>query len=385
MSGTFYTESTRPSPDIEDDDDDYVFVTEEQLARYYIQDELREDPLWRDITLWECIFEDALRYGGDLSASVQPAVDVRAQGDSSVAYSQLVALSWSMSEFGLPGGGTSLRHSYTHTLSLSLSLSVCLSVCLSPNHVPIRYLCPSHLVPTEIQAFVDKLCLQHGVDPTARDLLAAQIRSLTFVEEPSRPDAIEKHVSPAMTAKGGPNSPTVASKGELPSPALNASAASPPAPVDTASFEERLILAKKLKDFGNELFKDGQYYEAIRQYLQAVNLIMEMQSETPGLADQLDVVTQSCHLNIAASALQMKDYHLTVEFCRKAMASDSGNIKARFRLGLAYARLGKIILALRQIRTVVQFVPDDQQALSELARLQELFRLCRLLLVLGER
>ncbi len=81
--------------------------------------------------------------------------------------------------------------------------------------------------------------------------------------------------------------------------------------------EEKLENSTKTKDAGNELFKQGKFGRAVNKYKKAmkvINIEHSMSDEQKQQAKQLKV---TCHINMAACDLKLKDYKSCIADCNK--------------------------------------------------------------------
>lgn len=89
-------------------------------------------------------------------------------------------------------------------------------------------------------------------------------------------------------------------------------------------------LAKQFKDQGNEEFKKGDIEAALKEYERAVEYIeFVKEPEVPALEAVL-------RCNLSLIAMKNKNVKLAIDHALKATQADSKNIKAFFRLAMAY-------------------------------------------------
>lgn len=120
--------------------------------------------------------------------------------------------------------------------------------------------------------------------------------------------------------------------------------------------------AQNLKEQGNQFHALGKYSEAAEKYLQArTNLtgIPFSESKSLLLASLLNLM--SCYLNT-------QQFEECVQTGSEVLAYDAVNVKALYRRGQAYKQLGKLELAVADLRKAVEVSPHDEtiaQALRE--------------------
>ncbi|KAJ3023712.1 hypothetical protein HKX48_001602 [Thoreauomyces humboldtii] len=111
------------------------------------------------------------------------------------------------------------------------------------------------------------------------------------------------------------------------------------------------------KDEGAELYKRGKYELALEKYTRALSLLesvststvvqdMTRKSEDENGHQEIKLetlasLTRACRLNYAACKLKLQDYPPVVVQCTEVLNSDPTNVKAVFRRGQAYTRIGR--------------------------------------------
>ena len=99
---------------------------------------------------------------------------------------------------------------------------------------------------------------------------------------------------------------------------------------------DKIAEATPLKDEGNALFKEQQYYEALQKYVLALNHIdvpCDSDEDSIRLLAQLKI---SLHLNIAAAHMKLRDYELAIKNLQIVTKCEPMNPKAIYRLVQAY-------------------------------------------------
>ncbi|KAI8921349.1 hypothetical protein DFJ77DRAFT_425751 [Powellomyces hirtus] len=109
------------------------------------------------------------------------------------------------------------------------------------------------------------------------------------------------------------------------------------------------------KEEGGTLYKQGKYEEALAKYTRALTLLESLSMSSivqdmarPGGAkhEEIDLatlnqLTLTCRLNYAACKLKLEDYEPVIAQCTEVLKTDSDNVKALFRRGQAYTRIGR--------------------------------------------
>ncbi|XP_075155896.1 AH receptor-interacting protein [Haematobia irritans] len=105
------------------------------------------------------------------------------------------------------------------------------------------------------------------------------------------------------------------------------------------SDEERLKTAIKLRDEGNNLYKEKDFKKAEECYRQAVGLIDQlMVKEKPHDVEWLELAKHKVPvlLNYAQCRLLAQDYYAVIEHCTEVLKLDPQNVKALFRRAKAH-------------------------------------------------
>jgi tetratricopeptide (TPR) repeat protein len=108
-------------------------------------------------------------------------------------------------------------------------------------------------------------------------------------------------------------------------------------PKKETNSNELIEEARDLKDFGNNLFKKEDLERAIRKYNMALEKIKEIKKDTITTEQQNDMnlISLNCFNNLGVVTYKYGDYHMTIDYCTKALEIDPKNYKALYRLALA--------------------------------------------------
>eukprot|EP01099_Mayorella_cantabrigiensis_P004733 TRINITY_DN3607_c0_g1_i1.p1 TRINITY_DN3607_c0_g1~~TRINITY_DN3607_c0_g1_i1.p1 ORF type:complete len:174 (-),score=48.43 TRINITY_DN3607_c0_g1_i1:61-582(-) len=146
------------------------------------------------------------------------------------------------------------------------------------------------------------------------------------------------------------------------------------------TLSEKITIAKKKKEEGNESFKQKNYVDALKGYhfgylyikgLDAKNLPIPSTVELT--AEQRREITElslSLFLNMAACHLQLHKYDKVIEDCNKALGLSPENEKALFRQGQAYLALNDLEKAEINFEKVLKTSPNDHVVHNEFKRLR---------------
>jgi len=153
--------------------------------------------------------------------------------------------------------------------------------------------------------------------------------------------------------------------------------------------EDRIRLAQKNKDEGNDMFKAQKFDDAVRRYKKAIEHVTRpevVSNLTPDEAEEAKKIKVSCHLNSAQcyikageAATAQQGKNAAEPFFKKARTScddvlelDAGSIKAIFRRSLCYEKLGDLEDALKDIKKGLGVSPEDADLKKSQDRLQKL-------------
>ena len=103
----------------------------------------------------------------------------------------------------------------------------------------------------------------------------------------------------------------------------------------------------KIKEDGNNLFRDKKYEEAIKKYYEAIEEI-KTGIDRDKYKTELDNIERSCRLNIAACKLKTEDYDGVINECSIVLETNKC-FKAYYRMGLALMNKKKYDKAYRYL------------------------------------
>mmetsp|Transcript_1198 Transcript_1198/g.3063 ORF Transcript_1198/g.3063 Transcript_1198/m.3063 type:complete len:739 (+) Transcript_1198:65-2281(+) len=153
--------------------------------------------------------------------------------------------------------------------------------------------------------------------------------------------------------------------------------------------EDRIRLAQKNKDEGNDMFKAQKFDDAVRRYKKAIDHVSRpevVSNMTPEETEEAKKIKVSCHLNSAQcyikageAATQAGGKNAAEPFYKKARTScddvlelDASSIKAMFRRSLCQEKLGELEEALKDIKKGLVVSPEDGDLKKAQDRLQKL-------------
>jgi hypoxia-inducible factor 1-alpha inhibitor (HIF hydroxylase) len=108
---------------------------------------------------------------------------------------------------------------------------------------------------------------------------------------------------------------------------------------------------QRLKEEGNKLFNEKKYEEAQKIYKLACDSIEKSSNQNSELKFAL-------YLNVAATALKLKEWDEVIQYCNLILEVEPSNVKALFRRGTAYG--GKKLFDLAKIDLAQALMLDSE-------------------------
>ncbi|KAL6296114.1 hypothetical protein ACE6H2_004256 [Prunus campanulata] len=124
---------------------------------------------------------------------------------------------------------------------------------------------------------------------------------------------------------------------------------------------ERLEAARRKKEEGNLLFKEGKYQKAGKKYDKGVDYVSEDGSfgdDESKLARELRL---SFWLNGAACSLKLNDFQEAIKLCSKVLDIEFHNVKALYRRAQAYMQVADLVLAELDIKKALEVDPQNRE------------------------
>eukprot|EP00455_Lapot_gusevi_P036751 TRINITY_DN4091_c0_g1_i3.p1 TRINITY_DN4091_c0_g1~~TRINITY_DN4091_c0_g1_i3.p1 ORF type:complete len:185 (+),score=48.51 TRINITY_DN4091_c0_g1_i3:74-628(+) len=149
--------------------------------------------------------------------------------------------------------------------------------------------------------------------------------------------------------------------------------------------DEKLECASRLKEEGNQFFREQNFGKALSRYtkmflyingLMADGLAMMVPaSSLPQTSEQqsqsIRQLQISAHLNSAACHLKLNQYDAAVKSSNKVLELDAGNSKALFRRAQAYNKLNNIDAAQEDLTRLLQLNPNDPLIRAEMQQVKQ--------------
>nr|XP_023024495.1 AH receptor-interacting protein [Leptinotarsa decemlineata] len=121
--------------------------------------------------------------------------------------------------------------------------------------------------------------------------------------------------------------------------------------------EEKIDLIPKLREQGNEQYKNKNYKYAADLYAKAVGMLEQlMLKEKPHDTEwnEMDKQKIPILLNYAQCKLNEGDYYAVIEHCTTVLKSDKDNVKAYFRRAKAHAHVWNVDEAKQDFEKVIE-------------------------------
>jgi len=155
--------------------------------------------------------------------------------------------------------------------------------------------------------------------------------------------------------------------------------------------EDRLRLAAKNKDEGNDMFKAQKFDDAIRRYKKAIDHVSRpevVSNLTPEEAEEAKKIKVSAHLNSAQCYIKAADtaftsggknaaepfYKKAKNSCDDVLELDPENIKATFRRSLCWEKMGELESAMKDIKKGLAKDPENADLKKSQDRLDKLLK-----------
>ncbi|KAM7382428.1 hypothetical protein PAMP_002156 [Pampus punctatissimus] len=118
---------------------------------------------------------------------------------------------------------------------------------------------------------------------------------------------------------------------------------------------EKLILANREKDKGNEAFRANDYEEAVAYYSRSLSII----------------TTVAAYNNRAQAEINLKHWHNAMKDCQRVLELEPGNIKALLRRSTVHKHMGNFQMAAEDLRMVLKEEPQNAAATQLLSETEK--------------
>lgn len=122
--------------------------------------------------------------------------------------------------------------------------------------------------------------------------------------------------------------------------------------------EDKIALGGKIREIGNELFKEAKYVDAARKYEKALRYLQE-EFASPEEEKQLKEARVPVYSNRAACYLKLNRNDKALADCNAILEVDAENAKALMRKGQAFAQMNDHDSALDSLNIAAELLPED--------------------------
>ncbi|GAA6217538.1 sperm-associated antigen 1 [Lates japonicus] len=128
--------------------------------------------------------------------------------------------------------------------------------------------------------------------------------------------------------------------------------------VDTSLLtqQEKLLLANREKDKGNEAFRAKDYEEAVAYYSRSLSIIP----------------TVATYNNRAQAHINLKHWHSAMTDCQSVLELEQGNVKALLRRATVHKHMGHFQLATEDLRKALMEEPQNAAATQLLSEIEKM-------------
>ncbi|DAA22607.1 TPA: sperm associated antigen 1 [Bos taurus] len=126
--------------------------------------------------------------------------------------------------------------------------------------------------------------------------------------------------------------------------------------LDTAGLteKEKVFMATREKEKGNEAFKSGDYEEAVKYYTRSLSVLP----------------TVAAYNNRAQAELKLQNWNSAFQDCEKVLELEPGNLKALLRRATTYKHQNKLQEAIEDLNKVLAVEPDNELAKKTLSEVE---------------
>ncbi|XP_068425516.1 sperm-associated antigen 1-like [Clinocottus analis] len=125
--------------------------------------------------------------------------------------------------------------------------------------------------------------------------------------------------------------------------------------------QEKLPLANREKDKGNEAFRAHDYEEAVAYYSRSLSI----------------KATVAAYNNRAQAEIKLKRWHRAMSDCVRVLELEPGNVKALLRRATVYNHMGSFPLAAEDLRVVLREEPQNAAATQLLSETEKKMEECQ--------
>lgn len=136
----------------------------------------------------------------------------------------------------------------------------------------------------------------------------------------------------------------------------------------TMSDDEKRSILPKLKEDGNQLYREKSYEAAADKYAKAIGIIEELMLKEKPNDDpwiELQHLKQPLLLNFSQCRLSLEDYYPVIEHCTTVLDTDPNNVKALYRRAKAHTGAWNPKEAIMDFEKVMELDPSLTKAVKK--------------------
>ncbi|CCW59637.1 unnamed protein product [Phytomonas sp. EM1] len=138
---------------------------------------------------------------------------------------------------------------------------------------------------------------------------------------------------------------------------------------DLKSDPQRLRVAQKRREQGQNLFKQECWQEAQTRFVQALAILGQLyDTSSEENKTKKNEISLSCHLNIASCSVKLGLWRNVINNCTNALELSPNHPKALFRRGQAYLSMKDFDAAVKDLEMARELSKDDPAVVAELTR-----------------
>eukprot|EP00455_Lapot_gusevi_P047867 TRINITY_DN653_c0_g1_i2.p1 TRINITY_DN653_c0_g1~~TRINITY_DN653_c0_g1_i2.p1 ORF type:complete len:367 (+),score=124.30 TRINITY_DN653_c0_g1_i2:293-1393(+) len=139
---------------------------------------------------------------------------------------------------------------------------------------------------------------------------------------------------------------------------------------DSLQVAEKLDIAQRIRQLGNNFFTQGQYDQAVRKYAKALNWCSE-DFPSPEEEAKIAAAKVPCYSNRAACYLKLRRYQEAIQDCDSVLKIEPENGKALMRRGQAYFELKDDEKAKPDLVAAARLLPKEKPIRDMLAAISQ--------------
>ncbi|ELR14102.1 DnaK family superfamily protein [Acanthamoeba castellanii str. Neff] len=135
--------------------------------------------------------------------------------------------------------------------------------------------------------------------------------------------------------------------------------------------KQKIQEAGKKRNQGNIVFKEFDYENAAKLYVEALGYLADLYDLSPEEQEEVNALKVPCLLNTALCYTKINRYPQAVENCNKALEIEKSNVKALFRRAQCHVQLSKLEDAKKDLDAALQIEPNNAAVKKELALVEK--------------